>query len=158
MNHTGNDPIGPDDQRGESPPADSPEAEPPSERELLARLGALRDEFAEWVTQGARLFGAESRLFASSLLLIVVLGVTAAFVIAGALVFLVGAAVLLLIVHGGVDPVIAVLLATLVLFVVAAGCFLGMRALTRHLRFTESRRMLARLTGGEGPDGRGETS
>ena len=135
----------------ELPPTDPPDGAP-SERELLARLGELRDEFADWVKQGAKLFGAESKLFASTLLLIVMLAVTAAFVIAGALLFLVAAMVLLLIEHGGMDPVIAALLATLALVAIAVGCLLCMRGLTRHLRFTESRRMLSRLTGSQGPD------
>jgi predicted membrane chloride channel (bestrophin family) len=113
------------------------------------------DEFSEWIKQGARLFGAESRLFVSSLLLIVMLAVTAAFVIAGALLVLVGAGVLLLIVHGGMDPVLAMVLASLVLFMIAVACFLCLRGLTKHLRFTESRRMLGRLTGAGQGDGEG---
>lgn len=147
MDRTGNDSVDPKDSLRADPPAEGG----PSEQALLAQLGQMRDEFSEWVKQGARLFGAESRLFASSLLLIVVLAVTAAFVIAGALLFLVGAMVLLLIEHGGMDPVAAALLATITLFAIAVFCFLYMRSLTRHLRFTESRRMLARITGGEGP-------
>lgn len=146
------DPAGKDSPRAEdSPRTDPPEGGSP-ERELLARLGELRDEFADWMKQGARLFGAESKLFVSSLLLIAILAVTAAFVMAGALLFLVLAMVLLLIEHGGMDPVLATLLATIALTAIAGVCFLLMRGLTRHLRFTESRRMLARITGAAGPD------
>jgi hypothetical protein len=158
MDRAGNTPIGPEDMPGGPPRADSSADQVPPEQDLLARLGELRDEFTGWVKQGARLFGAESKLFASSLLLIMILGVTAGFVIAGALLFLVGAGALSLVFHAGMDPVIAVLLATLVLFVIAIVCFFCMRNLTRHLRFTESRRMLTRLSGGSGPDEGGGTS
>ncbi|MDX5445109.1 MAG: hypothetical protein LPJ87_03525 [Zoogloeaceae bacterium] len=148
MDQTGNDSVSPEDRQGNPTAGASSTAEGSSERELLSRLGELRDEFAEWVKQGARLFGAESRLFVSSLLLIVMLAVTAAFVVAGALLVLVGAGVVSLVVHGGMDPVLSMLLATLVLFAIALVCFFCMRGLTRHLRFAESRRMVARLTGG----------
>lgn len=158
MDRSGKDSIDPEDDRDGLARGESVREQGASEPQLLARLGELRDEFAEWLKQGARLFGAESKLFASSLLLIVILAVTAAFVLAGASVFLGGAAVLLLIVHGGMDPVIAMLIGTLALCAIAAGCLFRMRGLTRHLRFTESRRMLSRLAGGNAPDGDGGTS
>ena len=158
MDRPGKDSIDPGDDRDGSPQGGSVPQQGPSEPQLLARLGELRDDFASWLKQGAKLFGAESKLFASSLLLIVILAVTAAFVLAGASVFLGGAAVLLLIVHGGMDPVIAMLIGTLALCTIAAICLFRMRGLTRHLRFTESRRMLSRLAGGNSPDGDGGTS
>lgn len=157
MDRADHDPVGPE-QPGLPPPAASAPDGAPSERELIARLGELRDEFAGWVAEGARLLGAESRLFASSLLLIVILAVTAGFVIAGALLFLVGAIVLSLIVHAGLDPALAALLASIALFGVAVGCFFGVRALKKHLQFNESRRLLARLSGTDGPDGAGGES
>lgn len=141
---------------GAAPQApDAGEAAGPSpERELLARLGGLRDEFAQWFAQAARLFGAETRLFATSLLLIVALAVVAGFVVAGALLALAGAGVGALVVHGGMDPVWALLLACVALLGVAAACVVVLRRLTRHLRFTETRRMFARLGGDTDGEGR----
>ena len=108
-------------------------------------MGDLREELSQWVKQGASLVGAESKLFVSSLLGIVALAVASAFVLAGALLFLVTAFVLSLIVHGGMDPALAALLAAFLLLAIVALCFFGMRRLARHLRFTESRRLLTRL-------------
>lgn len=141
MNYPGDDSTVPPEHDASGP---APEGTP-SEREILAQMGDLRDELSQWVKQGASLVGAESKLFVSSLLGIVALAVASAFVLAGALLFLVTAFVLSLIVHGGMDPALAALLAAFLLLAIVALCFFGMRRLARHLRFTESRRLLTRL-------------
>lgn len=122
------------------------EAAPAPGNELIAHLKQIGAEFAELFREGARLIGAESRLFATTLLLIATLLIVLGFVVAGALVLLGVAFVLLLIRYGGLDPVIAVLIVMLALVGLAAGIVGWVRGLTRHLRFSESRRMLARIS------------
>lgn len=154
MNYPGDDPTVPPERSKSAPSSE----ESPSEREILAQIGELRDEFSQWLKQGAKLFGAESKLFASSLLWIVALAVISFFVISGALIFLISAVVLALIVHVGMDPGLAALLAAFSLLAIAGICFICIRNLTRHLRFTESRRLLARLTQTSRSDDDGEIS
>jgi len=121
-------------------------AAPAPGNELIAHLKQISEEFAELFREGARLVGSESRLFATTLLLIATLAIVLGFVIAGALVLLGVAFILLLIRHAGLDPVIAVLIVVLALVGLAAGIVVWVRGLTRHLRFRESRRMFARIS------------
>lgn len=101
--------------------------------------GVLRDT--------AALVGVEGRLFATALLFILVLAVALGFVLAGAVLAVGVALVLLLVVHAGLDPVLATLLGLIALLFFAGLLAWRIRALTRHLRFTHSRRALAGLTG-----------
>jgi hypothetical protein len=125
--------------------AGAPQTPPASQNDLISALKQIGDEFTGLFGEIARLLGVESRLFISSLLMIAILAVLAGFVLAGAVVFLGAALALLLTVHGGLDPVIAVLLVVVTLIVSAAGIFLWIRRLARNLKFNHSRRMLAEL-------------
>lgn len=138
----------PDDRQGQEPAAGEAEAmedPPPPESELVGSLKRLGDELVDLFRAGADLVTAESRLFASSLLLIVVLAVVAGFLVAGAVIFIGATVALLLMQYGGLDAVIAVLLVTVTMLVAIVGIVLWMRGLSRHLRFEHSRQMLAEL-------------
>lgn len=118
---------------------------PPPDDELAGHFRRVGDEFAELFRSISRLLGAESRLFASTLLLVLSLAVLAGLLTAAAVVFVCAAVVLVLVRQGGLDPAVAVLLVVLVLLAVVAGIFRWIRGLSADLRFRHSRRMLAEL-------------
>lgn len=133
----------------------SPDA-PHLDQELLPQLQRLRDEFTGFVRDSTRLMKAESRLFVSSLLLIVMLIAVLAIAATTVLGLIAAGGVLLLVQHAGFGWVSAVfcIAAFFVLLVAAAG--LWIKALTRHLGFVETRRMMGFSANQESKNNSGE--
>lgn len=113
----------------------------------LDELRRTGEEVGGVLRETAALVGVEGRLFVTALLFILVLAVALGFVLAGVMVLVGVALVLLLVVHGGLDPVLATVIGMLALLAIAGVIGWRIRVLTRHLRFTHSRRALAGLAG-----------
>lgn len=112
--------------------------------EELRRTG---EEIGGVFRETAALIGVESRLFVTALVFIALLAVALGFVIAGVALLAGVAVILLLIVHGGLDPVLATLVGMVALIALAAFIGWRIRSLTQHLRFTHSRKALSGLAG-----------
>jgi|GEM_PF-6374118 len=110
---------------------------------VLGSIRLLGEEIGGMLRECARLAGTESRLFAVSLLLIVVLGVALGFLFAGALLLLSTAFIALLMVHVGLDPVLSVLSGLLLVCLLCGLLLLWIRRLVRDLRFEQTRAAFA---------------
>ena len=112
---------------------------------VLGSVRLLGEEIGGMLRECARLAGTESRLFAVSLLLIVVLGVALGFLFAGVLLLLATAFIVLLMVHVGLDPVLSVLSGLLLTCVLCGLLLLWIRRLLRDLRFEQTRAAFAEV-------------
>ena len=119
----------------EQAPADTPDAA----RVVLSDLTRIGHGFADLARDGLDLLRAESRLFASALVLILVLAVMTGFLLAGATLLLVAAPVVLLVELGWVGPTLALLAVVVMLVLVAMLLLLMIRRLGRDLLFRRSR-------------------
>lgn len=114
---------------------------------LVRDLSRISAGFADLFRDSVALLKAESRLFASTLLLILVLAVVTGFLLAGATLLLVATPVVLLIELGWVGPT-AALVAVLVMLVLVAVLLMRLIArLGRELVFRRSRAALGRWSG-----------
>ncbi|MFN3714111.1 MAG: phage holin family protein [Alcanivoracaceae bacterium] len=133
----GADSTGPEQQRRQDDAAQM----------LVRDLSRISAGFADLFRDSVALLKAESRLFASTLLLILVLAVVTGFLLAGATLLLVATPVVLLIELGWVGPT-AALVAVLVMLVLVAVLLMRLIArLGRELVFRRSRAALGRWSG-----------
>lgn len=115
------------------------DAAPDAARVLLSDLHRIGNGFADLARDGLALLKAESKLFASALVLILVLAVTTGFLLAGATLLLVAAPVVLLVELGWLGPTLALVAVLVMLLVMAAVLLLMIRRLGRDLLFRRSR-------------------
>lgn len=123
----------------ETPRAD---AAPDAARVVLSDLSRIGNGFADLARDGLALLKAESKLFASALVLILVLAVMTGFLLAGATLLLVAAPVVLLVELGWFGPTLALVVVVLLLLVMAVLLLLMIRRLGRDLLFRRSRAAL----------------
>lgn len=126
------------------PPADTSgtDAAPDAARVVLSDLSRIGNGFADLARDGLALLKAESKLFASALVLILVLAVMVGFLLAGATLLLVAAPVVLLVELGWFGPTLALVVVVLLLLVMAVLLLLMIRRLGRDLLFRRSRAAL----------------
>lgn len=107
----------------------------------LSRIGAA---MAALLRDSLQLLRAESRLWVSALLLIVMLTIAMGFLLAAAAVLLVAAPAMLLVELGWLGPTLALLVSALVLVMLALMAGLAIRRLSADMGFRRSRRALLR--------------
>lgn len=128
-----------------APETSSADAAPDAARVVLSDLSRIGNGFADLGRDGLALLRAESKLFASALVLILVLAVMTGFLLAGATLLLVAAPVVLLVELGWLGPTLALVAVVVMLMVTAALLLLLIRRLGRDLLFRRSRAALRSL-------------
>jgi hypothetical protein len=142
-----------------APETSSADGAPDAARVVLSDLSRIGHGFADLARDGLDLLRAESRLFASALVLILVLAVMTGFLLAGATLLLVAAPVVLLVELGWVGPTLALVAVVLLLVLVAMLLLLMIRRLGRDLLFRRSRAAWRNLpVAGRAASDNGETS
>lgn len=121
------------------------DAAPDAARVVLSDLSRIGNGFADLARDGLALLKAESKLFASALVLILVLAVMTGFLLAGATLLLVAAPVVLLVELGWFGPTLALVAVVVMLLLMAALLLLMIRRLGRDLLFRRSRAALRGL-------------
>ena len=121
------------------------DAAPDAARVLLSDLHRIGNGFADLARDGLALLKAESKLFASALVLILVLAVMTGFLLAGATLLLVAAPVVLLVELGWFGPTLALVAVVAMLLLMAALLLLMIRRLGHDLLFRRSRAALRGL-------------
>ena len=135
------DALPPPQPTTETSAADTPDAA----RVVLRDLHRIGNGFADLARDGLALLKAESKLFASALVLILVLAVMTGFLLAGATLLLVAAPVVLLVELGWFGPTLALVAVVVMLLVMAMLLLLMIRRLGRDLLFRRSRAALRGL-------------
>ena len=128
-----------------APEASRAEAVPDAARVVLSDLSRIGNGFADLARDGLALLKAESKLFASALVLILVLAVMTGFLLAGATLLLVAAPVVLLVELGWFGPTLALVAVVAMLLLMAALLLLMIRRLGHDLLFRRSRAALRGL-------------
>ncbi|HEY9033354.1 MAG TPA: phage holin family protein [Pseudomonadales bacterium] len=128
-----------------APETSRAEAAPDAVRVVLSDLSRIGNGFADLARDGLALLKAESKLFASALVLILVLAVMTGFLLAGATLLLVAAPVVLLVELGWFGPTLALVAVVVMLLLMAALLLLMIRWLGRDLLFRRSRAALRGL-------------
>ena len=121
------------------------DAAPDAARVVLSDLHRIGNGFADLARDGLALLKAESKLFASALVLILVLAVMTGFLLAGATLLLVAAPVVLLVELGWFGPTLALVAVVAMLLLMAALLLLMIRRLGHDLLFRRSRAALRGL-------------
>lgn len=121
------------------------DATPDAARVVLSDLSRIGNGFADLARDGLALLKAETKLFASALVLILVLAIMTGFLLAGATLLLVAAPVVLLVELGWFGPTLALVAVLVTLLVMAALLLLMIRWLGRDLLFRRSRAALRGL-------------
>jgi len=107
----------------------------------LSRIGAA---MAALLRDSVQLLRAESRLWASALLLILMLTIAMGFLLAAAAVLLVAAPAVLLVELGWLGPTLALVVSAVALLLLAVMAELAIRRLSADMGFRRSRRALLR--------------
>lgn len=116
-------------------------------QEELAALGQLADDVRGWFGSSVTLMGTEARLFLASLLMVVALAAMVGLLVAGAVIFLGAAGVLMLVREGGISPALAALIGATALSIGAAAVYFWIRRVAREMGFVRTRKSWAALFG-----------